>query len=651
MEGKIELRKSADISLQKQCFQAVRTHFTALGIEAVLDLPTPLLKDLLPHLTACQLDEIQPALNKRGLSTYSGWVEILRDLVGLSRALDFRTEAEAKHEVMLRLFTSVFYGLSSNYVLKNSTNLKSNSFLSSAAKSIHHFILIPCMHQALQALTTNQQPLLVLLEKHIRSVHVSHLLLTLRKPQAVLYVLHRLLDHGITTNLVVSIDSALDLAWLLHGRGSQYVNTELKKLFSFPHVLQSSPANSSLDVESTASGKSDNVIPCKRVKLYSESVEKEEDPSDVPNFTLDPQVLCHTFSPCDGPSAGACTFGQITHLEIRTCGPDSLKVLGFSLPTFFCLQSLSLHSKSIFRELDVLEFAGVLQQLSDSGCSSLAHLSIGLLPHVGLMKTLLNASPRLTSLCVEFQTAIWGPQFNLDRAGTAEPNTSDLPLEKLTVKIIQLQSDLHFLTSVLRRSPHLASLHIAGMRLPTGCSQSQLLSTLSESNHSLKVLTFEDIKLCDCLPDILKLLRGCMLEELSFNDCRLLEKCINPEKSLVELVAALKMPSLHSLSLAQNRLAKNVCVLAELFSGQSQSSLKQLDIRSNFIQPADLLEFAKRLMIHPPPHRLTLDLRKNPGDRDPETWNTALKRLQPSSFLLVEGWKSTDTMVDHISNM
>ncbi|XP_043984883.1 uncharacterized protein lrrc41 isoform X2 [Gambusia affinis] len=626
--GKLKLRKAADFSLQKHCFQAVRTHFTALGTEAVLDLPTPLLKDLLPHLTACQLDDVQPALNKRGLSTYSGWVEILRDLVGLSRALDFRTEAEAKHEVMLRLFTSVFYGLSNNYVLKNSTNLKSHSFLSSAAKSIHRFILIPCMHQALQGLATNQQPLLVLLEKHIRSIHVSHLLLTVRKTQAVLYVLHRLLDHGITTHLVVSIDSALELAWLLHGRGSQYVNLELKKLFSFPHVLQTSPASCSPDVGSTASGhQSDDVIPCKRVKLYSESVEKEEDPSGGPNFTLDPQVLCHTFSPCDGPSAGACTYGQITHLEIRTCGPDSLKVMSFSLPTFFCLQSLSLHSKSIFRELDVLEFAGALQQLSDSSCSSLIQLSIGVLPHVGLMKTLLNASSRLTSLCVEFQTAIWGPQFNLDPAGTAEPDASELPLEKLTVKIIQLQTDLHFLTSVLRRSPHLVSLHVAGMRLPPGVSQGQLLNTLSESNHCLQALTFEDIKLCDCLPDILKLLRSCMLEELSFNDCRLLERCINPEESLTELVAALKTPSLHSLSLAQNRLAQNVCVLAELFSGQSQSSLKLLDLR------------------------LTLDLRKNPGDRDPETWNTALERLQPSSFLLVEGWKSTDTMVDHISNM
>lgn len=72
---------------------------------------------------------------------------------------------------------------------------------------------------------------------------------------------------------------------------------------------------------------------------------------------------------------------------------------------------------------------------------------------------------------------------------------------------------------------------------------------------------------------------------------------------------------------------------------------------SNFIQPAELLEFAKRLRTHPPPHRLTLDLRKNPGDRDPDTWNTALTRLRPFCVLLVEGWNSTDTMADHISNM
>lgn len=59
------------------------------------------------------------------------------------------------------------------------------------------------------------------------------------------------------------------------------------------------------------------------------------------------------------------------------------------------------------------------------------------------------------------------------------PFLTELPLEKLTVKVAELQTDLHFITSVLRRSPHLTSLHIAGLRLPSGCSQGQLLTTLS----------------------------------------------------------------------------------------------------------------------------------------------------------------------------
>ncbi|XP_042368885.1 leucine-rich repeat-containing protein 41-like [Plectropomus leopardus] len=83
------------------------------------------------------------------------------------------------------------------------------------------------------------------------------------------------------------------------------------------------------------------------------------------------------------------------------------------------------------------------------------------------------------------------------------------------------------------------------------------------------------MNLSDCLPNILELLRDCKLEELRLKDCRLLERLSSKEESLQKLVAALKMvPSLQLLSLAQNRLARNVFVLAELFSGSSPSSLK-----------------------------------------------------------------------------
>lgn len=97
-------------TLKEICFQAVRKHFVALGTASLVGeyetrtsthacsrfcvcvegwlagflfiiwyflmeclpnlsrsgLPTHLIEDLLPHLTVCQLDELQPLLNHRG---------------------------------------------------------------------------------------------------------------------------------------------------------------------------------------------------------------------------------------------------------------------------------------------------------------------------------------------------------------------------------------------------------------------------------------------------------------------------------------------------------------------------------------------------------------------------------------------------------
>nr|XP_046246904.1 uncharacterized protein lrrc41 isoform X2 [Scatophagus argus] len=658
--GQTDHRKSQEIRLKEICFQAVRKHFAALRTEAVLDLPAPLIEDLLPHLTVCQLDELQPTLNQRGISTYFAWVEVLREICGPNHVTDLHTEEEAKHKVMRMLFMAVFYGFTNPFAKQNMANLNTPSFLQAAAKCLKQFSLIMSLHKPLESLTAKLRPLLNLLEKCIGSVVVSQCTdLSKKKTQTPLYVLHRLFDHGVAKELVVHVQCPIMLAWLLHGRGSQYINPELKTLINSKKAnCVSQAASTNVDGVSCSPGletrtsvdQEDQVTPCKRSKLDLLSVEEEE--SGKANFTLDPQVLCQMFTPCEGSSAGACPWGQICCLEIRQCGSDCLGVLNSALPTFFCLRSLTLHSFSIFRDSDVMGFARALRQLSDSSHSSLSDLSISVLPYTELVEILLDASPNITSLQVEIQTVTWGPHISPHHPRIAESDMSELPLKKLTVKVAELQTHLHFITSVLRRCPHLTSLHVAGMRLPAGSSQSQLLTTLSESNHFLRSLTLEDMKLSDCLPEILNLLQDCKLEELRFNDCRLLESWNNKEESLQQLVAALKrVPSLHTLSLAQNRLVRNVCVLAELFSGSSPSSVKHLDISSNFIQPAELLEFAKRLQTHHPPHQLTLDLRKNPGDRDPDTWNTAMKELRPFCVLLVEGWISTNTMADHISNM
>lgn len=49
----------------------------------------------------------------------------------------------------------------------------------------------------------------------------------------------------------------------------------------------------------------------------------------------------------------------------------------------------------------MLDLARSLKQLSDNSSSSLTDLSIGVLPNMKLMETLLNASPNLRSLTVE----------------------------------------------------------------------------------------------------------------------------------------------------------------------------------------------------------------------------------------------------------
>ncbi|XP_068449376.1 uncharacterized protein lrrc41 isoform X2 [Clinocottus analis] len=649
MQNMTDAPEVAAPSLKQTCLQAVRRHFAAVGSEAVLGLPTPLIKDLLPHLTVCQLDELQPSLNQRGLSTHSGWIGVLQDMCGPNHVTDFDTEEEAKHEVMRLLFTLIFYGFTNPFVKRNITNLNTPSFLWAAAKCIKHFLLTT----PVESLTAERRPLLNLLEKRIWSVGISQSIdISKRRTQTALYVLHRLLDHGVAKKVVVHVQCPIVLAWILHGRGSQYVNPDLKDLLNSRKAsCVSQAASASAERTSCGSGlgtraSEDLVTPCKRSKLDS----AEE--SGKANFTLDPQILCRTFTPCGGPPTGACPWGRIDCLDIRQCGSDSLRVLNSALPTFFCLRSLTLHSFLTFRDSDVLSLARALKQLSESARSSLIELSISVLPCTRLVEVLLDASPHLTSLHAEIQTLMW-ERLPLPHSRTVEPDKSGLlPLEKLDIKVAELQTDLHFVTSVLRRAPHFSALHLSGMRLPTGSSLSQLFTTLSESNPLLRSLNLEDLKLSDCLPEILNLLRNCKLEELRLNDCRLADQWSDKEESLQQLVAALKaLPCLHTLSLAQNRLAKNVCVLADMFSGPSPSSVKRLDISSNFIRPAELLEFAQRLRAHPPPHRLTLDLRVNPGDRDPDTWNAALKKLRPFCVLLVKGWSSTDTMADHVSNM
>lgn len=222
-------------------------------------------------------------------------------------------------------------------------NLNTLSFLKVAAKYLRRFSLLS-IKEPLQALTMERRPFLTHLEECIDSVVVSQCVaLSKKETQTVLYILHRLLDHGVAKKLLIHVQCPVILAWLLHERGPRYINPQLRSLMSSPEASGAQGSICQLDLKNpTVDNRDGPDIPCKLQKLDSESL-KEEVTKNA-NLTLDPPALCQMFTPCDGPSAGPCPRGRVEHVEISQCRPDCLTVLTHALPTFFSLRSLNLHS-------------------------------------------------------------------------------------------------------------------------------------------------------------------------------------------------------------------------------------------------------------------------------------------------------------------
>ncbi|KAK7889006.1 hypothetical protein WMY93_024566 [Mugilogobius chulae] len=600
--------REPSFDLKLLCFRAVRTHFFALGERAVAVLPRGLLEELQPHLTVYQLDHLQSALNSRGVSTFSAWRSILRDIRGPAHVLEVKSEGEAKTQVMNALFPSVLYNYKSDFIRRNLSNLNTVQFLCAAARSVSFFI-VRNQAEALRRLTEEQRLVLDLLERHVTSVGV-YKSLDPRKAENLLalLVLHRLLDHGLTRRVLFKARCPHTLAWILHERG--------------PHTRDMSDGKT-LETSALCLGRS------------SCSVEEQGPLCKRPRLELRAGV--------------SCPRRHIQSLELRQCEQDCLRVLLQALPSWSCLRSLALENTTLWDSSAVEELIQALQRLSSDPGGGLTELTVSPLSSASLLEELLEACPRLLSCSVEVQN-ITG--LSETQVPPGPQNHHPFLLQKLSVSLNQQLSPGLQLSSLLQRCPQLSSLHVSGLRLRSGASHGQLLNTLTECCRSLSRLHLEDMNLSDCLLDVLQLLSRCQLQELQLKDCRLLEKWSNKEKSLHRLSTALsEHKTLNTLSLAHNRIARHVPVLAQLFSDDPHSALQHLDLSSNFIQPGELLEFSQRLQVLRPSRRITLDLRKNPGDRDTHTWSLALSSLAPFCRLLVEDWTSTNTMADHISNM
>lgn len=236
---------------------------------------------------------------------------------------------------MTYLFPLVFYGFRNHYTPKNISDLEATPILMDAVKTIPDFLVCGRVWRGLQRLICERRALLDLMEKHVSAVRVTRCeKLSKETTQLVLYVLHRLLDHGAATTLVVDFKCPLLLAWLLQRRGCQPGDLVLNS--------RSSSRGSADGPSWSPEDQADLEVPCKRLKMDCRCGEEGEGGSRESDFSLDLPVLCRTFAP--SPPAGVCSRGRIECLEIRNVNPDSLEFLISALPTFYSLRSLTLHN-------------------------------------------------------------------------------------------------------------------------------------------------------------------------------------------------------------------------------------------------------------------------------------------------------------------
>ncbi|KAF4111833.1 hypothetical protein G5714_006628 [Onychostoma macrolepis] len=606
-------------SLVQMCIVKVAQNMDVLE-KKVSNLPVSLLKDLLPHLNIYYLDRIETAAATKGISTSVIWAAIWRDLdqTWRWRLKSALPDQDWKQRCLERLFHMVLFTQvrrGGSYL----SHLSDTSILSMTVKHVRVLSLHTSTKNFCRLASVDLRPILSSLEKGVTSLKLLDVKsLFKHERKYVLFILHRLLDHGSVRDVVLrrNPDSSF-LSWLMSGRrGPQLtVSTAPETSHADGHDLDS---KCSAELEEPAA---------KRLALDVEG---------------NPEVLCSEVSSSSSP-ADRCPEGQIHSLDFEVSKREILSTVSHTLPTWLCLRTLHLHSDWLISEQEMSVLVESLRQLFLNPSCSLTDLRVSYVSGHTHLISMLRACPTLQSLCLEIcppaDRNTWRPQPRFTE-------NKELCLEKLTVRSTGPMTVACFLP-VLTSAPKLNNLHFTGIHL-----SQQFFHTLTGSNPSLKVLKLEDINLSDYHQEILQFLKHSVLEELSFRDCRLLDKCAVKKDFLLPFVEALKgISSLRTLMLSQNRLATSAIEMAELFSGGHPSKITKLDLSSNFILPAELLEFAQLLETYRPVQRLMLDLRFNPLDREPEVKGQALRKLILYCNILTDDWDSRSTMADHISVM
>ncbi|XP_062852599.1 leucine-rich repeat-containing protein 41 [Trichomycterus rosablanca] len=583
----------AEQTLVQKCISSVVQHINLLE-NRITDLPASLLKDLLPHLNFSYLDRIEAVARLKGVSTAFVWASRWKDLNVTWRyrlKLKQSMEEDWKQKCLESYFHMRLFGNSQGFNLNPSDH--TDFFL--AAKHMRVLSLFRA-RDVRRLISEDLRPILTILERELRMLRLLDAKLMVEcKKTDLFFILHRLLDHGSVRELHLKMPDSSVLNWLT------------SRSADAPHA-RSSPDEGP-------------AVP-KRPRLHFSN-----------------EAVHDVVSPCCGADR-TCPRGEIHALNLEVWSVAEVTRL---LPSWTHLHSLHLYVIPLLWEQEVDELVESFRKLFLNPHCSLRDLSLGNICVRAHLAALLTSCPRLQSLALEINLPR-DPEPSPSRP--FQPNT-ELSLEKLSIKTVDVQMMVENFQTVLRLAPKLTSLHVTGVK-----DARPLLHTLPESNPNLKVLRLEDINLSDCHQELLHLLQNSALEEVCLKDCRLLDKCREKKDFLVSFVAAVRsLSSLRLLSLAQNRLASSVIEVADLYSGEHTSNITKLDLSSNFILPADLLEFSRRIETYRPAQRFTLNLCFNPLDRDPEVRSQALKKLLPFCDIRTDDWDSRATMADHVSVM
>ncbi|XP_030062438.1 leucine-rich repeat-containing protein 41 [Microcaecilia unicolor] len=275
-------------------------------------------------------------------------------------------------------------------------------------------------------------------------------------------------------------------------------------------------------------------------------------------------------------------------------------------------------------------------------------------PPLDLARTILADFPSLHVLALKFNVE----NYSEEEEDGSDGSTPEFPANQLKQLEIQFPRGLlkpKCLLSLLRASTSLEKLILDSATFPSPEDLRIVLRALSELNPTLKKLYLHELNLSSCKSEVLLLLQNSILEEVTFSFCQLFERRL--DGFLIELINTVKKnPTLTVLNLRGNRLGDEGLVsLADVFSEDSVSCIQHMDISSNCIKPAGLLQFAKKLekITEQAGHiSLThLNLSQNLLNRDLAITQEALHALCKACTVIDHSWDFSQVFADHVSVM